>query len=125
MYSKKFAFFLDKLKNEFDLIIVDLPPVGIVTDPMTIADHVNGYILIAMANKSDSKRINHAINTIRQTRAKITGIVVNATSLRGDERHHYSDRGYGYKRGYYNYRYGYKYGYKYGYNYGYSSRDDD
>ena len=119
LHSRKLAAYIAKWKTEYDIIFIDLPPVGIVTDPVTIADHVNGYVLVAMSNRSDARRINAAIKAIRATRARIIGIVINATSLRGDGKNKYGDRGYGYKRGY-NYKYGYNYGY-----YDHNSSDND
>ena len=111
MHSKRLAAYIEKWRAEYDIVLIDLPPVGIVTDPVTIANHVNGYIVVAMSNKSDAKRINAAIKAIRKTNAKIVGLVINATSLRGEGKHKYADRGYGYKKGYYKYNYGYNYGY--------------
>ena len=104
MHSKKFDQYVEKWRSEYDVVFIDLPPVGMVTDPVTIADLVNGYIMIARANVSDAKRINAAISTIHQVGAKIIGVVVNGTSLRGDGKYKYSKHGY--KKGYY--RYGYK-----------------
>ena len=116
LHSKKLAVYLKKWRSEYDLVLIDLPPVGVVTDPVTIADQVNGYIIVAMSDKSDARRINGAIKTIRMTGAKIIGLVINGTSLRGDGKHKYGDRGYGYKK---------SYSYKYGYNYGYCDSSDN
>lgn len=99
--SKKFEQLISKWRSEYDLVLIDMPPVGIVTDPIEIANSVNGYIMIAMANKSTAKQVNSAILQVRQTGAKIVGVVVNATNMRGEFKHRYSEHGY--KRSYYSY----------------------
>ncbi len=103
IHSKKFLEFLSKWKNEYDIIFIDCPPVGIVSDPIALADFISGYIIVAMANKSNSIQINSAIRSLKQSRAKIIGLVVNASSLHG-EGSKYSKR-YGYQKDYYNYGY--------------------
>lgn len=98
MQSRKFSHFLDKWKQEYDIILIDLPPVGVVTDPLTIAKYVNGYIIITLANKSDSIAVVNAIDTVKQVGSRTVGIVLNGSSLKGDGK--YS-------------KHGYKYGYEY------------
>lgn len=99
--SKKFEQLLAKWRDEYDLVLLDMPPVGIVTDPLVIANDVNGYIVIAMANKSTAKQVNSAILQIRQTGAKVVGVVVNATNMHGEAKHKYSEHDY--KSSYYSY----------------------
>lgn len=99
--SKVFEQYIESWKNKYDLVLIDMPPVSIVTDPLIIANSVSGYIVVVMANKSTAKRTNSVILTIRQTGAKIVGVVVNSTSMRGEAKHKYAERGY--KDGYFSY----------------------
>ena len=108
MHSKKFVEYMEKWRYEYDIIFVDCPPAGVVADPIALSSIRSGFIIVAMANRSDSNRINATIKLLKMSKAKITGIILNATSLRG-EGSKYS-RHYGYKRGYY--KYNYYYGYK-------------
>lgn len=108
LLSKKFDEYINRWKKEYDIIFIDFPPVGIVTDPITVTSHLNGFIFIAMANRSDAIRVNNAIKTIENVGGKITGLVLNATSSKGATKR----------------KYGYKYGYHYGYQYGYYSNED-
>lgn len=102
--SKLFGELIEKWKQEYDVVFIDLPPVGVVSDPLSVAQLVEGYVIVAMANKSDAKHVNAAIATLEKIGAKVLGMVVNGTSLKGE--------GYG------------KYGKKYGYGYYYSSNKD-
>ncbi len=97
IHSKRFQALIEKWRGEYDIVFIDLPPVGVVSDPLSISKFVDGYIIVTMANKSNAKRVNAAVETLRQVGAKILGMVINGTSLKGD--------GYGkynYKNGYYN-----------------------
>ncbi len=75
--------YMEKWKKEYDIIFIDLPPAGVVSDPIAISSFVSGYILIAMTNKSDAKQINNVIARIEQVGAKIVGLVLNKTNLKG------------------------------------------
>ena len=95
---------LEKWKKEFDIIFIDFPPVGIVTDPLAVAKDITGYIFIVRANFSDSRKVSAAINSMEQVGAKIFGVVLNDVPLKGSGKSNYAE---GEKR--YKYKYGYKY----------------
>ena len=99
MLGKRIGELIDTWKKEYDIVFIDLPPVGIVTDPITISSHIGGYIVVVNVNESDAIRVNKAIEAIDQVGAKIVGVVINGTSLKGE--------GYRYTKGKYEYSYGY------------------
>ena len=105
LMSNRLQVLIEQWKKEYDIIFFDLPPVGVVSDPSDIAGFVDGYVLIARANISDSKHLNSAIELLKSVGAKITGIVVNGTSSKGSEDKKYA-------RGKYHYKYGYTYEYR-------------
>ena len=82
LHSKKFEELLELWKSEYDYIFIDLPPADFVSDPLTVAHLVDGYILVAMAGKSNAKQVNNVINSIEALGAKIIGIVLNDTKLK-------------------------------------------
>ena len=106
MLGKKLEELLAQWRKEFDIIFIDLPPVGIVSDPLSVASLVNGYIFVIRANKTDAKNLNSAIATLEQLKAKILGIVLTASNLKGER------------------SYKYKYSSKYGYSYSYTSHKE-
>lgn len=103
MLGKRIGELIEKWSKKYDIVFIDLPPVGMVTDPITISSHISGYIVVATVNKSDGRRVNEAIEAINQVGAKIVGAVINGASLKGE--------GYRYKytKGKYEYKYGYYY----------------
>ncbi len=93
MLGNRVGEFIRKWKQEYDIIFIDLPPIGMVTDPLTVSDHISGYIMVVTINKSDAKSTNAAIAQIKQVNAKIIGMVINGT--------HAKEGSYEYKYDYY------------------------
>lgn len=106
---------LNELKDKYDYIFIDSPPVTVVSDTLTVAAISDGVLLVARANFTPKSLLKQSINNIKITKAKIIGVVVNAVDTK--------KRAYGvYKGKYYSRgRYG-GYG-KYGYHYYYYNSD--
>lgn len=97
--------FIERAKKDFDYVVIDTPPVAIVTDALLCASFTDFYIFVVRQRYS-SKSTLELIDELRNNEnLKSMGIVVNDISLSG----YY---GYGLRYGYY-----LGYGYSYGYNY--------
>jgi capsular exopolysaccharide synthesis family protein len=103
---------LDYLKSIYDIIIVDLPPVGIVSDGIPIMQKADYPIYILRANYSRKMFITQVNKLIMENKVSNLSIVLNGVEM--------SRLKYGY-----GYGYSYGYGYGYGYSYGYGYYDDD
>jgi len=111
--SNKMAEAIETLREEYDYIILDLPPVGEVSDAMATANLVDGILLVVCQNYCNRIAFSTAVNQFEFVGARILGIVMNRVS---DHARGYGNRYYYYKRyykryGYYKSRYGYGYGY--------------
>lgn len=105
-----------ELKGDYDLILVDTPPCGIISDATIIAGAAEAVIYVIRQDAVMQTSIRTGISTMLETETKFLGCVLNgATGGLG---------GYGnyYKYGGYNKYYRYGYSYKYGYGYGYGSQ---
>ena len=80
-------------REEYDIVIIDTPPVTSVADARIISDLVTGYIIVARSNYSDIREIKSAISLISDVQGQILGFVVNDCSLKGSK--------YGYRYYYY------------------------
>ena len=88
---------LEAVKNEFDYVIIDTPPVNIVTDASVIAGKITGYVLVVQSGKNHLQDINDAVHQINEMKGTIVGMVLNDPFNRAEA--HYS---YMYKK-YYRY----------------------
>jgi tyrosine-protein kinase Etk/Wzc len=103
--TEKMKDFIEQAKKEFDYIIIDTPPIAIVTDALLIAPYVNMYLLVVRQRYTSKNTLELIQELYKNGTLKNLGIVINDINLSG----------------YYGYglRYGYSmgYGYSYGYNY--------
>ena len=108
--SPKMAKMLKMLRNGYDYIILDLPPIGEVSDALAVAKETDGILLVVRQDYCDRIVLSETVQQFAFINAKILGVVFNCTS-------EHSGKYYGtsyYKR-YYRRRY-YKRYKGYGYN---------
>lgn len=75
--SKKMEKLFESIKKRYDIIIVDGPPVNIVTDSLILTRFVDTTVLVASVKKTQVKHLITAKKTIENVGGKIAGIVVN------------------------------------------------
>lgn len=100
---------LTTLKQNYDYVIVDTPPLPALSDALALTPEMDGVVVVCRHRLSHVGEIAKTLNTLTFAKANILGVVVNDFSAE-------EMRGYG-RYGYYGYgKYGYKYGYgRYGY----------
>ncbi len=112
--SEPMAEFLEEIGKDFDYIIIDTPPINVVSDALPVIRESDGVVLVVRSNQSTHPEIQKAISALEFIDAKILGFVVNFAETNRSK--------YGYGK-YGRYRYG-KYKNSYGYgsygSYGYS-----
>jgi capsular exopolysaccharide synthesis family protein len=77
-----FGQLLARLKKHFDLIVVDSPPMGAVTDSLLIAEHTDEVVYVCRFNKPYRKHIKLYIRALHNGKNDILGIVLNGLSTR-------------------------------------------
>ena len=91
--SSMMSRFFSDYENCFDYIIIDTPPVNIVTDALMYNSYCNGYIVSVRSNYSDTKSISDCINRINQVGGEVIGFVYSGAKLkRAGGRYEYSNR---------------------------------
>lgn len=100
--SKAFDSLLDYARNYFDYIIIDTPPVNLVTDATVLAEKVTGYILVVQSGKNHLRDTSAAIHALREVNANVVGLLLNDPENKADA--HYSYR---YNKNYRSVRYKY------------------
>lgn len=86
------------LRTQFDVILIDAPPVLPVADPGILAAHAEGVVLVVRAGKTQRKTVGQAHALLTQMKARILGCVLTHVDY--------------YLPGYYRYYHQYRYGAK-------------
>ncbi|HBE71761.1 MAG TPA: hypothetical protein DDW52_26760 [Planctomycetaceae bacterium] len=114
--SERFRNMIDMLRDKFDVIVVDTPPLLAVSDPGAVAGIVDGVLMTMRLRRNVKPLALRAKSILEGVGANLLGVVINGVS---------SEAGYGYNYDYNDYRYAYKYGSNYrsgyGYRYGYGN----
>ncbi len=75
--SKGMAGFMDEVRKEYDMIIMDCPPLLPVTDAAILAPKVDGVVLVYQAGRIPRNALKRAKTHLENVRANILGIVLN------------------------------------------------
>lgn len=99
--SKRMHNLLDTLKERFDFIIIDLPPVNIVSDAMVLANVVHGLIVVIRAGYTERKELNNCTRQIKLSDSKLLGFVINDADNNETSYSKYKYKKYKYYKNYY------------------------
>ena len=97
---------LQVLRERFDYVIIDSPPVLAVTDPCSVAARVDGVLICMRLSRHTRELGRRTLDQLRDVGATVAGIVINGVEERdayGYGNYRYSDYRYYYKN--YNYKY--------------------
>ena len=106
--SRRFADLLAKLEAMFDVIIIDSPPVQLVSDATILAGLANALVFVVRADSTPYQVSKGALEQLRKGKAHLLGVVLNRLDVEKSERY------YGYGK-YFSYGGKYKYYKRYGY----------
>ena len=88
--STRFKLFLAKLREQFDWVILDSPPVMTVTDASVVAHSANGVIFVVGSEMTHRGAARTAVGQLLTADAKLVGAVLNRVNLDRD-RYYYAD----------------------------------
>lgn len=89
-----FSNLVDELKKQYDFIIIDMPPIGIVSDALLVKDMIVGYLLVVRSGVTKMNGEKEIVRKFEAAEANITGYVFNAVDAKSRE---YSYMKYSYK----------------------------
>jgi capsular exopolysaccharide synthesis family protein len=79
--SRRFAEFLVSLRNHFDLVVIDAPPVLAVTDAAIVAHRAADVLFVIAADQTSRHAAKQALEQLEQARARFVGAVLNRVDL--------------------------------------------
>ena len=83
--SSVFASLLETLKESYDYIFIDTPPVGIVSDALVVKDLITSYILVARSNVSKMNEQLRVVKHFGDLGALICGFIYNEVDPKSNE----------------------------------------
>ena len=90
---------IEEATREYDLVVLDAPPLLGFAEPLQMATAVDGVIVVARAGDTSRKALSSVITTLARLRANLVGVVLN-------EVHREVSAGYYYYYGHYSKYYG-------------------
>lgn len=80
--SAKMRSVLEGMEERYDSIILDAPPLNVVTDAAVLGTNADGVLLVVRAGISDRDSIDYAIDQLEHVRAPLLGVVLNDVDYR-------------------------------------------
>ncbi len=87
--SKVMENLLNELQKEYDIIIIDTPPVQAVTDSQILSTKVDGVILVVRAERTKKDSVKLAKESLQKVKANIIGVVLNGGERTRDKYYYY------------------------------------
>jgi Mrp family chromosome partitioning ATPase len=104
-------------RDEFDYILIDTPPVGLITDALLMMRHADVTLFVVNTRFANKDHVMNAVESLQGGAAKNVGFILNGVRMKKSKYYYNTNYGYGYR-----YAYGYGSGSGYGYGYGYGRR---
>ena len=102
--SEPMTDFLKEVAEHFDYIIIDTPPINVVSDALPVIRESDGVVVVVRSNASTHPELQKALDSLKFIDAKILGFVVNYETEKKSKYGYYGKYGY-YKYGYGDYTY--------------------
>ena len=97
--SKAFTNLIDTLADNYDVILLDLPPIGKVSDALVVSRCTDGLVIVVRNDYTNASELDYTLRQCELVDAKVLGFVYNGSGAKSKK---------------YKYGYGKKYAYGYG-----------
>lgn len=89
--SEKMEALIQAMSSQYDYILVDTPPVNVVSDACIVANYMDGVLLLVRQDKARKDGVKQAVDSLQLTGAKVLGYVLNGVSVDGKKKYRYYD----------------------------------
>lgn len=91
MGSKRMEELIEQMKEEYDLVIFDNPPLLAVTDAQVMATKVDGTIVVVPKGEVSKDELEKAASLLENVKANVLGIVLNKVEVDADTYYYYGE----------------------------------
>ncbi len=75
--SEKMKQLMQVWKAEYDYVIIDTPPIGVISDAKSLAQEVDSILFISGIQRASRKSLTNALDVLHQSQCHIAGVVAN------------------------------------------------
>lgn len=94
--SKRFSSLLATFRDEYDIVIIDTPPVLPVADATLLCPKVDVALMIGRCGNTEKRALTHALAQLRRAKPKTLGVIANGAGMRGDRYYYKGYEGFSY-----------------------------
>lgn len=87
--SKRMEELIQRLSEQFDLIIFDMPPIVTVADAQIVAAHTDGALLVIRENKTNKQKAIRAKQLLEIAKIRVIGVIYNGVSKNEASEYYY------------------------------------
>jgi polysaccharide biosynthesis transport protein len=87
--KKQVGDLLDRMRERFEWILIDSPPLASVTDALLLARHADMVVMVVQHNKVDKRLVKRHVAAIRKATPNLLGVVLNAVDVEAKGYHYY------------------------------------
>lgn len=88
--SRRMSDFLQDMRDQFDMIILDSPPINLVTDSAILSTITDGTIMVVEVGKTDIEAAVSGKELLEKVNANLIGVILNKIPTRGRSYYNYS-----------------------------------
>lgn len=88
--SRAFLNTVKELEKEYDIVLIDTPPFGIISDASAIITQTNGVVVVARFNETTEVQLEHTLEHLQKLKAPIFGTVLAAFDHSKSNDYYYS-----------------------------------
>lgn len=101
--SYRYGEMMDVLRDEFDIVLVDSPPAGLIVDAIEIARYCDGAVIVVEYNRGRVQDVADVAANLAKTGCKVLGAVMNGVNLKSFRNRKYYYRSERYSAYYHHY----------------------
>jgi polysaccharide biosynthesis transport protein len=89
MVGAELTALIESASSEYDLVVLDSPPLLGFPEPLQMAASVDGVLVVALAGRTNRKALSSAVTTLKRLRANIVGVVLNEVRADSSDNYYY------------------------------------
>jgi capsular exopolysaccharide synthesis family protein len=87
LVASRLSPFFERLRGQYDYVLVDTPPLNLFTDAALIGAHADATLLVARADRTERQALRFAVLQLQHVQANLAGAILNGVDLRRNSRY--------------------------------------